>query len=340
MPPATRAQGLSTIATTNEIFPGNKEYPSGPYGLGVRVPMLVISPWSKGGWANSQVFDHTSLIRFVEQRFGVMESNITPWRRAVAGDLTSVFDFKTPHATVTQLPSTVAYRPPDNERHPDYKPAPPAEQSMPVQEPGGRPARALPYNLQVDAQVDRVGGAVALTFRNAGAAAAVFHVRADPESVGGPWSHTVGPASELSDRFVFDVASGSGYDLAVYGPNGFLRAFQGSAAGNPAAQLEVTTEYDILRSRDGVLTSGIDLKLRNTGAAACEVSILNGYTQGTETVAVPAGGSVIRHWPLEASAGWYDAMVGVRADAMFQRHIAGHVETGSDSATDPAIGKA
>jgi phospholipase C len=102
----------------------------------------------------------------------------------------------------------------------------------------------------------------------------------------------------------------------------------------------VTTEYDILRSRDGVLTSGIDLKLRNTGAAACEVSILNGYTQGTETVTVPAGGSVIRHWPLEASAGWYDAMVGVRADTMFQRHIAGHVETGSDSATDPAIGKA
>ena len=96
MPPTTRAQGLSTVETTHEIFPGNKDYPSGPYGLGVRVPMIVVSPWSKGGWVNSQVFDHTSLIRFVEQRFGVAEPNITPWRRAVAGDLTSVFDFKTP----------------------------------------------------------------------------------------------------------------------------------------------------------------------------------------------------------------------------------------------------
>ena len=32
--------------------------------------MYVISPWSKGGWVNSQVFDHTSVIRFLEQRSG------------------------------------------------------------------------------------------------------------------------------------------------------------------------------------------------------------------------------------------------------------------------------
>jgi phospholipase C len=340
MPPATRAQGLSTVATTNEIFAGNKEYPSGPYGLGVRVPAIVISPWSKGGWVNSQVFDHTSLIRLVEQRFGVMEPNITPWRRAVAGDLTSAFDFENPNAVVTQLPSTVAYRPPDNQRHPDYKPAPPAEQSMPVQEQGGRPARALPYNLQVDALVDRVGNAVALTFRNAGTAAAVFHVRAGLDSASGPWSYTVGPAGELNDRFVFDGNSGSGYDLSVYGPNGFFRALKGSFTANPAAELEVHTEYDTIRSREGVLAGGIDLSLRNAGGAACEVSILNGYTLQTETVTVPAGGSVLRHWPLETTSGWYDALLQVGADIHFQRHIAGHVETGLDSVTDPAMGKA
>jgi phospholipase C len=102
----------------------------------------------------------------------------------------------------------------------------------------------------------------------------------------------------------------------------------------------VHTEYDTIRSRDGVLTSGINLKLRNMGAAECEVSILNGYTQRTETVKVSAGGSAIRHWPLEASTGWYDAMVGVSADVLFLRHIAGHVETGRDSMTDPAMGKA
>src|ERR1700722_5533715 len=74
-PPQARTEGISTIETTNEIFTGSPNYPvtsfpAGPYGLGVRVPMIVISPWSKGGWVNSEVFDHTSLIRFVERRFG------------------------------------------------------------------------------------------------------------------------------------------------------------------------------------------------------------------------------------------------------------------------------
>jgi phospholipase C len=340
MPPATRAQGLSTVATTHEIYPGNKEYPSGPYGLGVRVPMLVISPWSRGGWVNSQIFDHTSLIRFMEQRFGVMEPNITPWRRAVAGDLTSAFDFKSSDAAVTQLPSTVAYRPSDNQRHPDYKPAPPAQQSMPVQESGARPARALPYSLDMDARVDRLAGAVVLTFRNTGTAAAVFHVRAGAAGPAGPWSYTVGPASALSDRFVFDVNGASGYDYSVYGPNGFFRAFKGSIAATPAAELEVNTECDHVRSRNGVVTTGITLNLSNAGATACQVTILHGYTQQTETVTVPANGDARRHWLLDATSGWYDVAVEVDGDAYFQRHIAGHVETGSDSETDPAIGKA
>jgi phospholipase C len=43
-PPQMRAQGLSTVDITNEIFPGNASNESGPYGLGMRVPMIVISP--------------------------------------------------------------------------------------------------------------------------------------------------------------------------------------------------------------------------------------------------------------------------------------------------------
>ncbi len=64
------------------------------YGPGVRVPMYVISPWSRGGWVNSQVFDHTSILQFLEKRFGVQEPNISPYRRAVCGDLTTAFNFK------------------------------------------------------------------------------------------------------------------------------------------------------------------------------------------------------------------------------------------------------
>ena len=68
--------GQSTVPLDNELFEGKAGRPNGtngvagPFGLGVRVPMLVVSPWSTGGWVCSETFDHTSLIRFIEARFG------------------------------------------------------------------------------------------------------------------------------------------------------------------------------------------------------------------------------------------------------------------------------
>jgi phospholipase C len=63
-------------------------YP-GPIGLGVRVPMLVVSPFSAGGWVCSDTFDHTSQLQFVAERFGVAVPNVSPWRRDAVGDLTA-----------------------------------------------------------------------------------------------------------------------------------------------------------------------------------------------------------------------------------------------------------
>jgi phospholipase C len=103
-PPQTAAFGASTVSIENEIVTTSN--PNGPIGLGTRVPFLAISPWSKGGYVNSQVFDHTSVIQFIEKRFGVHERNISPWRRAVAGDLTSVFNFDNPNEAHIHLPST------------------------------------------------------------------------------------------------------------------------------------------------------------------------------------------------------------------------------------------
>ncbi len=81
LPATDAAIGKSTVDVAGEVYRGV------PVGLGPRVPMLVVSPWSKGGWVNSQTFDHTSVLRFVEARFGVTAPLITPWRRAVTGDL-------------------------------------------------------------------------------------------------------------------------------------------------------------------------------------------------------------------------------------------------------------
>jgi phospholipase C len=146
-PPETPGHGLSNVPITNEIFPGDSSHPSGPYGLGMRVPMIVVSPWTKGGWVNSQVFDHTSLIRFLEARFAggntdLLESNITEWRRSVAGDLTSVFDFANPEQWQgIVLPDTDKWEPNDFVRHNDQTPKPPQNQIMPRQDTGVRPAR-------------------------------------------------------------------------------------------------------------------------------------------------------------------------------------------------------
>src|SRR5579885_2624300 len=102
-PPTSRNNGLSTCDVSGELFAGNATYPAGPYGLGVRVPMLIVSPWTKGGYVCSQTFDHTSILQFIERRFGVMEPNISPWRRAICGDLTAAFDFTNPDATTPTM---------------------------------------------------------------------------------------------------------------------------------------------------------------------------------------------------------------------------------------------
>jgi phospholipase C len=81
---------------------------SGPIGLGFRVPKLIISPFSRGGYVSSDLFDHTSVLRFLETRFGAEVPNLSAWRRATVGDLTSAFNFKKPDQSIPNLPSTLS----------------------------------------------------------------------------------------------------------------------------------------------------------------------------------------------------------------------------------------
>jgi phospholipase C len=331
--PATQTQGLSTISIANEVFEGNSEYPAGPYGMGMRVPMTVISPWSKGGWVNSELFDHTSIIRFIEQRFGaqypgLQESNITPWRRAVAGDLTSAFNFKTPNDATVPLPSTVAYLPPDDQRHPDYVPTPPTEQALPVQEPGTRPARAVPYEANSHAVVDSASGSVELFFESASQSAVVFQVRSGNTQTG-PWTYTVGGENKVSDTWPITANGQSEYDLSVYGPNGFERSFKGSVSGSDKANFDIRSGFD-------KAFNAITLSFHNHGEA-CKLSIQNVYTGETHSQRFEHGQSLTKTWLLVESFGWYDFVIQVDTDSSFEQRIAGHLETGKDSVTDPAI---
>jgi len=335
-PPQSRLQGLSTVETTNEIFPGDAGHPSAPYGLGVRVPLIVVSPWSIGGWVNSQVFDHTSLIRFIEARFAnhhpdLIETNITPWRRAVAGDLTTAFDFKRPDAwrRIT-LPGTESYKPEDFVRHPDDVPVPPAHQALPAQETGVRPARALPYALHAHGAVQTADGSFRIDFRNRGRAAAVFQVRSG-NGGDGPRTYTVEPHKNLSDAWNVAAIGAADYDLSVSGPNGFLRAFKGGVSGHRRANLDVQAIYD-------EESNGIGLAISNLGPHEAKVSVFNAYTRKSIEQDLDPGESMSKGWSLKRMYGWYDLVITVEGDAGFAYHFAGHVETGEDSISDPAMG--
>jgi phospholipase C len=80
---------------------------TGPIGLGFRVPMLIISPFARGGFVSSDLFDHTSLLRFLETRFGAEVPNLSAWRRATVGDLTSALNFKNSDPSIPNLPFTL-----------------------------------------------------------------------------------------------------------------------------------------------------------------------------------------------------------------------------------------
>jgi phospholipase C len=81
----------------------------GPVGLGFRVPCLLMSPLTRGGYVAHETFDHTSTLRLIETLFGVPVPNLTPWRRGVTGDLTSALALGQPaNPTVPTLPDTTA----------------------------------------------------------------------------------------------------------------------------------------------------------------------------------------------------------------------------------------
>jgi phospholipase C len=114
-----------------------------PIGLGFRVPCLVISPFSRGGYACGDTFDHTSVLRLLEARFGVEVANLSAWRRSTCGDLTSAFGFaEGPRLDVPAMPETQnALLTVERQVKVLPKPTVPAQQHMPKQEPGTRPRR-------------------------------------------------------------------------------------------------------------------------------------------------------------------------------------------------------
>ncbi|WP_459615068.1 phosphocholine-specific phospholipase C [Bordetella sp. 2513F-2] len=310
------------------------------FGPGPRVPMYVISPWSRGGWVNSQVFDHTSVLRFLEARFGVEEPYISPFRRAICGDLTSAFNFATPNTeTLPTLDGRTTRTVADQLRATqETLPAVPLPTDMqpPIQASGTRPSRALPYELHTSARCGTDGN-VELIFANTGKQGAVFHVYDRHHLDRIPRRYAVEAGKTLSDTWNAGLDNLGRYDLWVLGPNGYHRHFKGDTGRirDTATRPETRVCYDIANGN-------VYLELMNGGTAPCTFTVTaRAYrTDGPWTVTVAPGGMETLHWQLADSGQWYDFAVACNTDPAYLRRFAGRVETGRHTVSDPAMGTA
>ncbi|MFZ2989659.1 alkaline phosphatase family protein, partial [Ideonella sp.] len=336
--------GAATCDVSAERFthpapPGTQDQPrpdKGVYGMGPRVPMLLLSPWSRGGWVNSQVFDHTSVLQFLERRFGVQETNISPWRRAVAGDLTSAFNFLNPNSEVLPtLPeltrSGVDALRAAQEALPRVPVPSEASQTLPQQASGVRPSRALPYALAVQATPE--GTSIRLDFINTGSAGAVFHVYDRLHLRRRPRRYTVEAGKALAGSWKLLSTAGR-YDLWVLGPNGFHRLFVGQLAARrqgPAPEIRVEPQPR---------GQSLQITVRNAGTAGCSVAISPlAYRQdGPWTLNLAAGTEQVWQLDLSAQQGWHDLQISSPDLPTWQRRVAGRLETGRHSISDPAMG--
>jgi phospholipase C len=271
------------------------------------------------------------VLRFIEARFGVQEPLISPWRRAVSGNLLSCFDFVNPedNGFMQLLPATAARRALALTLVETKVPATPTTLAAPVQAAGVRPARALPYDLQVQAQVPDGVAQVLLTFENTGEAGAVFHVYDRLALAQMPRRYTVEAGKQLQGRW--DTAST--YDLWVLGPNGFHRHIVGDvrrASGSALPQMVLRAERS---------SSELVVTLINNGGQPCTFQLkANKYYATTPSeVRVVARSSSALRLPLAASSNWYDFSLRVNEFPGWFRRFAGHLENGMPSISDPAM---
>ena len=338
----------------------------GPIGLGYRVPMVIASPWSRGGWVNSQVFDHTSCLQFLEKflskKFNkkIVEPNISEWRRTVCGDLTSVFrpyngeNIKEPaflqrdafiegihKAQFKNVPSNFKKIEPDELEEVKKEGG---KKHLPSQEKGIRDSNVLPYELYADGQLgdDKKSFTVRMEAANtlfgntaAGSPFTVYAPGTYSNEETTSRSYAVKAGGHLEDRWELEKFADGQYHLQVYGPNGFFREFKGS---NNDPAIEVTMHFIRLKTADA---PHFQFEITNNGASPAEVTIKdNSYNSGSRSLRLNASETKVLpvHTNIKKTHGWYDYSLNVNGNEGFEKRYAGRTETGRPLKTDPAMG--
>lgn len=346
---------------------------SGPIGLGFRVPMVVASPWSRGGWVNSELCDHTSSLQlieaFVEKKFGkkVHEENMSQFRRAICGDLTSCF--RPADNTEAKLPFLDRNEYVESIQKARYKEVPSnylklTPQQMSAynanratypnasrQEPGIRPSNALPYELYCEGGLSPDGKIFRLAFRAGGGvhgersngapfnvyirntkrAAGVIERGANNQNMAVA-TFVVKPGDTMQEGIPVEMFRDGKVDIEVHAPNGFFRSFQAQGTLSPVVA------HCVYERTSGTITGNVLAQLRNDSTRAVNVVVAeNAYSKQRHELKLEPGAKLAV--PLNASRhhGWYDYTVSVKGETVSTR-FAGRVETGRSSFTDPVMG--
>jgi phospholipase C len=375
--------GVEYVRRENELRDGinKKEARGGPIGLGYRVPMIIASPWSRGGKVCSQVFDHTSPLQFLEEflnrKFNknIKETNISAWRRAVCGNLTSAFTtfdkeeqeklpFLSRDVFVEKIYNAKFKNEPTNFKKltateiQQINSDPPSSSLMFQQEPGTKPANPLPYQLyahgilsndkksfeiKMEAKKDVFGERAAGSPFNVYAPGEYVSLEAEKKNqkVFEPvraWHFAVGAGDSLIEKWPLDNFKDNNYHLRVYGPNGFFREFMGNEH-DPEIHIDCEYEADALQKNQlmgNIKLSIVNLNKNNT----YNISITdNAYKGAPVSKSVKPSATEVVVLNLEKSFGWYDFSVGAENNSSFIKRFAGKVETGKETSTDPFMAR-
>jgi phospholipase C len=286
-----------------------------PLGFGARVPMLLVSPWTRGGHVASEVFDHTSTITFLEGWAAHLGKpftcpNISAWRRSISGDLTSALDFAHPQPGPVNFPDPLA------------------EQPVSITADHMKP-RPLAFHPHATISADRGSGKVTATMTLAGGPvgkAVSFQVFPDDYQ---PFSSTPFTVTARKPReYTWDTtATGGKYAFSIYANDGFVRSFAGQlpTAGTTHDGLP-RVQADLLPGDGALRPAQVRLALHNDGTRPVRYTLTaNDYLGGTRTVTVDRGQTQVVDWPTKQ--GYYDVVLTVDTDSAWTQRYAGRVAT-------------
>lgn len=349
-----------------------------PVGLGYRVPMLIASPWSRGGRVNSEVCDISSTLLFLEKFLkkktgkDIVETNISSWRRTICGDLTSAFQTfnGTPvtqpkplnrdefmkvikNASFKALPSN--FKALSRTEIEAVNKDPKNNNILPKQEPGIRDSCALPYELYVEGALNADKKTFSINFTSSKdifgntTKGAPFNVYAPGEFL---QKNKIGEKAFAPVKtWAYAVKSGDSltdsWEIDHFKDEKYQLQVYGpngffrefiGDAHDPDLILECT--YEKARGFIKKLTGVLELKLTNRSKDKDYTVVFSESVYRTSKITKTIKKRTTNTIKIATtdSYGWYDFHVAIEGASNFKRHYAGRVETGKTSKTDPNMG--